>query len=133
MNATFTLHQSDGDASYDGDLSLKHELRDAAKDRRGSSNLPFLVERNETQSKQHEKDKFQRQLQRGASQFLRDMLQARYQRQSTRVLGENQLTKAIIVDALSGLGKHPLSGKHALLELNLKVIDLAIYTPQSVL
>lgn len=107
--------------SFDTELNLKHELIDAAKDRRGSTNLPGLVERNENVEKQHQKDKFQRPFQRGASGFLREMQQARFVRQATRVAGEMELTKEDIKDALSGIGIHPLSGKHALLDVNLKV------------
>ena len=99
-------------------------MLDAAKDRRGVSNVPLLIERNENQAKQCDKDKFHRVLTRGASGFLREMQDRKYSRKSTRMLGVNTLTKDMVVDGLSGIGKHPISGRHALLDLNLKVNEL---------
>lgn len=122
---TFSMHgvQSTGedDDVFESDQRLRHELMDAVLDRRGENNMAGLYERNELQEKQHDKDKFQRCLQRGSSGFLRDMQQARFQRQATRVIGVNALTNEMVVDALSGIGKHPLSRRHALLEVRLKV------------
>jgi hypothetical protein len=114
----------DFDNDLNPNLNLKHELKDSIVDRRGSSNVPALAQRNEREQKQHEKDKFQRHLQRGASGFLREMMQNRFQRQATQVHGEKELTKEMVADALGGIGKHPLSGKHAFLELNLKGLKL---------
>lgn len=113
------MEGEENDSFFENELLL--EIQDAKRGRDGNEILPKLIDRNERETKQQARDKMRREFQRGYSGFLRELQDSRLTRRSARVMGTRELTPEIVMDGLGGLGKHPVSGRHVMLELNLRV------------
>lgn len=102
--------------------AILHEMQQMSVDHRGRDIAPALKEREKHLHDQQQKDHAATASNRSdrdgsASEIIRRIHAGRIKRNSTRHLGTTPLSKELIMDNLSMVGKNPFTGKHSFLEL----------------